>query len=78
MVDVVEGPLDLDTLRHVPTDALALNDLGRVRLRLAEPVTVDTYADDRATGAFLLVDEHVGATLAAGMVGVAESRWAAR
>ncbi|HEX7746090.1 MAG TPA: GTP-binding protein [Micromonosporaceae bacterium] len=68
LVHLVESRLDLATLRHVPTDSLALNDLGRVRVRLAEALAVDTYADDRATGSFLLIDEHDGATLAAGMV----------
>jgi sulfate adenylyltransferase subunit 1 len=68
LIDRVEGRLDLATLRHEPTGSLALNDLGRVRIRLAEPLAVDAYADDRATGSFLLIDEHDGATLAAGMV----------
>jgi sulfate adenylyltransferase subunit 1 len=67
LVDRLEGRLDLATLRHVPADSLALNDLGRVRVRLAEPLAVDAYAEDRATGSFLLIDEHDGATLAAGM-----------
>jgi sulfate adenylyltransferase subunit 1 len=47
----------------------SLNDIARVRVRLAEPVAVDQYAEDRATGAFLLIDPAGGATLAAGMVG---------
>jgi sulfate adenylyltransferase subunit 1 len=68
LVDRIDGRLDLATLRQVPADSLALNDLGQVRVRLAEPVAVDAYADLRATGSFLLIDEHDGATLAAGMV----------
>jgi sulfate adenylyltransferase subunit 1 len=48
--------------------ALALNDIGRVRLRTAEPLALDPYRRHRATGAFLLVDEISGATVAAGMV----------
>ena len=36
-------------------------------MRLAEPVALDDYADLRRTGAFLLVDEADGTTLAAGM-----------
>jgi len=45
------------------------NDLARVSLRTMEPLPVDPYRQVRATGAFLLVDEHDGATLGAGMAG---------
>ncbi len=38
-------------------------------LRVAGPLAVDDYADDRLTGSFLLIDEHDGQTLAAGLVG---------
>jgi sulfate adenylyltransferase large subunit len=47
---------------------LALNDLGMVRFRLAEPLAVDTYARNRATGAFILIDESTNDTVGAGMV----------
>lgn len=48
---------------------LGLNSIGRVQLRLAEPVVLDDYARHRRTGGFLLVDPADGSTLAAGMVG---------
>ena len=38
-------------------------------IRLADPVAVDDYYDDRSTGGFLVIDPASGATLAAGMVG---------
>ena len=50
----------------VPGDQLALNDIGVVGLMLAQPVAVDDYGSHRRTGAFVLVDPHDGATLAAG------------
>jgi sulfate adenylyltransferase subunit 1 len=46
---------------------LALNDIGRISIRLAEPVAADSYTSLRRTGAFLLIDEQDGGTLAAGM-----------
>ncbi len=46
-----------------------LNDIVRLQVRLAEPVAVDDYRTDRATGAFLLIDPATGSTVAAGMVG---------
>ena len=50
-------------------DGLALNEIGLVRIRTAEPLPVDDYATSRRTGAFLVIDPAGGATLAAGLVG---------
>ncbi|MDI9627018.1 MAG: GTP-binding protein [Acidobacteriota bacterium] len=68
VVREISGRLDLDTLIPVPTEALELNDIGRVTLRLASPIAPDDYAVSRRTGSFLLVDPQTGGTLAAGMV----------
>ena len=37
-------------------------------LRLSEPLAVDPYPENRATGAFVLVDEATNETVGAGMV----------
>ncbi len=64
--------LDLTSLESSPhTEPLRLNDIGRLSLRLAEPIAVDDYSHLRRTGAFLLVDDQEGSTLAAGMAVVA-------
>ena len=47
---------------------LARNDIGGVTLALAQPVFADRYADNRATGSFILIDESTNDTVAAGMV----------
>ncbi|MGH4011575.1 MAG: sulfate adenylyltransferase subunit 1 [Pseudonocardiaceae bacterium] len=63
------GRLDLHTLRHTePPTTLELNEIGGARIRLAEPLAVDTYAADRHTGGFLVIDPADGNTLAAGLV----------
>jgi sulfate adenylyltransferase subunit 1 (EFTu-like GTPase family) len=49
-------------------DRLELNDIGVVRLRLAEPLCVDAYEENRATGAFVLIDEATNETVGAGTV----------
>jgi len=64
----LDGRLNLDTMTPETTQTLSLNDIGRVRLKLAQPVVAEDYQDSRATGAFLLVDAQQGLTLAAGMV----------
>ena len=68
VVSELVDELDVASLERGPArEALSLNAIGRVRVRLAEPVALDDYADLRQTGAFLLVDEADGTTLAAGM-----------
>ena len=61
--------LDVTTLEHGPADRAELNDLVRVELRLAEALPLEPYARSREGGSFLVVDEHDGTTLAAGIVG---------
>ncbi|WP_127783457.1 GTP-binding protein [Rhodococcus sp. X156] len=66
---------DEQALSAVPTpDTLALNEIGRVSIRTAEPLAVDDYALNRRTGSFLLIDPVQGNTLAAGLVGDALSK----
>jgi bifunctional enzyme CysN/CysC len=61
--------LDVNTLhRDQETSELGLNDIGRVRLRATQPLFVDDYARNRATGRFILVDEATNATVGAGML----------
>ncbi|MGO1487463.1 MAG: sulfate adenylyltransferase subunit 1 [Arachnia sp.] len=64
----IDGRLDLDTLRPQVVETLELNDLGRVRLRLASPIMSEPYSTSRHTGSFLLIDPQSGANLAAGMI----------
>ncbi|HEX6763212.1 MAG TPA: GTP-binding protein [Gaiellaceae bacterium] len=61
--------VDIATLEdRAAPERLELNDLGVVRLRLAEPLAVDPYARNRATGGFILIDEATNDTVGAGMV----------
>jgi sulfate adenylyltransferase subunit 1 len=69
IADELVSAVDIHTLRDVPApERLELNDIGRVRLRLADTLVVDPYAESRATGAFVLVDEATNETVGAGMV----------
>jgi sulfate adenylyltransferase subunit 1 (EFTu-like GTPase family) len=68
LVDELVSVVDIETLEERPgPDELVLNDLALIRLRLAEPLAVDPSARNRATGAFILVDEDTNDTVAAGM-----------
>ncbi|HEV7461242.1 MAG TPA: sulfate adenylyltransferase subunit CysN [Solirubrobacteraceae bacterium] len=69
VVETVEHRVDIDTLRHdAGANELGLNDIGRVRLRTSEPLVVDSYDRNRATGSFILIDEASNDTVGAGMV----------
>ncbi len=68
--DLVDG-FDIDSFEPVPVAQLELNDIGRVRIRLAVPVAYDTYEDSRRTGSFALIDEQSGDVLGAGLVAAA-------
>ena len=69
IVDEVRDRLDLTTSERAPApDGLALNDIGRVRLRVSRPLPVEPYAANRVTGAFVLIDEGTNDTVGAGMI----------
>jgi sulfate adenylyltransferase subunit 1 (EFTu-like GTPase family) len=69
LVEELVSIVDIRTLEDVATPArLGLNDIGLVRLRLSEPLCVDPYAENRETGAFILIEEATNDTVGAGMV----------
>ena len=69
IVDEVVHAVDIHTLTPDPSATkLALNEIGRVRLRLSEPLVIDAYRENRTTGAFILIDEANGDTVGAGMI----------
>jgi sulfate adenylyltransferase subunit 1 len=67
-VEEIESRLDVNTMADEPTASLGLNDIGRVRLRLGQPLFADPYERNRVTGSFILVDEATGDTAGAGMI----------
>ncbi|QTJ64850.1 50S ribosome-binding GTPase [Rhodococcus sp. ZPP] len=50
-------------------ESLELNEIGKISVRVAEPIVADDYTVNRHTGSFLLIDPAGGNTLAAGLVG---------
>jgi bifunctional enzyme CysN/CysC len=68
-IEHIETRVDMHTLDDVADPGeLALNDIGRVRLRTAAPIMADPYTRSRTTGAFILIDEASNDTVAAGMI----------
>ena len=65
---------DINSLEHLSTKELALNDLGVATLTLDRDLPFEPYASNRALGSFILIDRYSNATVAAGMVNFALRR----
>jgi sulfate adenylyltransferase large subunit len=64
----IEHRTNIATLSREATETLRMNDIGVATLTLLRPIAIDRYAENRATGAFILIDPERNATVAAGMV----------
>jgi sulfate adenylyltransferase large subunit len=71
-VEELDYRVDVNTLDHLAAGELALNEIGRVRIRSGSPLIADPYALNRTTGSFILIDEATNDTVAAGTILSAE------
>jgi bifunctional enzyme CysN/CysC len=61
--------IDVNTLhRDESASQLGLNEVGRVTLRLTQPIFCDPYTRNRLTGGMILIDEAANATAGAAMI----------
>jgi len=61
--------LDINTLQRMENmEHLAMNDIARVKIRTAQPLSFDSYRKNRITGSVILVDDGTNETVAAGMI----------
>lgn len=60
--------VDVNTLHRLPGHALKLNEIGRVSLVTKQPLFLDPYERNRATGNFILIDPESFLTVGAGMI----------
>ncbi len=67
-VEQVAYTTNLETLTQSPASLLVLNDIGRVTITCHRPIYFDPYRQNRATGAFILIDALTNNTVAAGMI----------
>jgi sulfate adenylyltransferase large subunit len=69
IVDELCDHVDVHTLERAGApEELALNDIGRVRLRTSAPLVFDPYEQNRRTGSFILIDQASNNTVGAGLV----------
>ena len=67
-VGAVRHRIDVNTRERLPAQALALNDVGVVELRLQAPVAFEPYAWSRDLGGFIVIDRQTNATVGVGMI----------
>jgi bifunctional enzyme CysN/CysC len=60
--------IDVDNLDKLAAKTLALNEVGLANIATTMPVAYDPYAENRETGAFILIDRVSNETVAAGMI----------
>ncbi len=65
----IEHVWDVHTLTNFSDkQTLAMNDLGEVKIRLQKPIIATSYAANKATGSFILIDEVTHHTVAGGII----------
>jgi bifunctional enzyme CysN/CysC len=67
-VTSIRHRLDVNTLEEMAARRLDLNEIGFCNLSAGQRVPADAYAENRATGAFILVDRFTNRTAGAGMI----------
>jgi len=67
-VEKIRYKFDINSLKREPAPTMGLNAIGRTVIHTHRPVCFDSYARNRNTGAFILIDRITNATVAAGMI----------
>ena len=67
-VTEIKHNLDVNTLGKLAAKTLGLNEIGYCNLATAEAIAFDPYAENRATGSFILIDRFDNSTAAAGLI----------
>ena len=67
-VTEIKHKVNVNTLEHLATKTLALNEIGVCNLGLDRAVTFDPYAVNRDMGGFILIDRLSNHTVGAGML----------
>lgn len=69
----IDHKIDVNTLDKSVALHLNLNEIGVVDIRLTQTVACDPYAENRTTGAFIVIDRLTNGTVGAGMI-IAENK----
>lgn len=69
VIQEVRYHVDVNTLHKIEgVETFAMNDVGRISIRTAQPLIYDSYRRNRQTGSFILIDPGSNETVGAGMI----------
>ena len=67
-INAVDYRIDINTMEQLEGKDFCLNEIGQVQITTAKTLFFDDYKQDRATGAFVLIDPITNNTCAVGMI----------
>jgi bifunctional enzyme CysN/CysC len=67
-ITTLKHKVDVNSLEHMASRTLALNEVGYVNVSTDHPVAFDPYSENRDTGAFVIIDRMTNGTVGAGMI----------
>jgi sulfate adenylyltransferase subunit 1 len=68
LFDSPQYKMDVNSMAQEPADTFALNDIGRISVKTAQPLAFEPYRRNRAAGSFIVIDETSNNTVAAGLM----------
>ena len=69
LIKEIDNKINISTFTTEESDGtLHLNDFCKVAIKTAEPLSFDSYENNRKTGAFILINENTNNTVAAGVI----------
>ena len=67
-ISAIDYRIDVNTMEHLEGKDFKLNEIGQVQITTAKTLFFDAYKQNRATGAFILIDPITNNTCAVGMI----------
>ncbi|MCB1470036.1 MAG: sulfate adenylyltransferase subunit CysN, partial [Rhizobiaceae bacterium] len=67
-VSALKARVEIHDLGETEASSLLMNEVGLIEISTQTPIAFDSFHDNRATGAFVLIDRLTNATVAAGMI----------
>jgi sulfate adenylyltransferase subunit 1 len=64
----INNKVDVNTMEKGEANQLVLNEIGSCNFETAEALHFDSYSENRAMGAFIMIDRLTNATVGAGMI----------
>ncbi|MCH9808527.1 MAG: sulfate adenylyltransferase subunit CysN [Alphaproteobacteria bacterium] len=67
-ISELKHKLNVETLEHMASRQMELNEIGLCNLTVTKPIVFDHYTDNRELGGFILIDRLTNETVGAGMI----------